>query len=67
MTGNEHLMKDLIAKGIDPYSCEYLGENGCKIPWEKRPWQCKTFKCEQLSEKDATEEEVPVVVIEREY
>jgi len=52
MTGNEHMMRELEAKGVDPYACEYLGPSGCRIPWKKRPLICKLWKCDRFTEKD---------------
>jgi len=28
--------------------CQYLGDNGCIIPWEFRPRVCKEYKCKTL-------------------
>ena len=52
MTGNEHMLEDLKAVGIDPNSCQYLGKDGCMIQWGKRPLQCKIWKCECFDESD---------------
>lgn len=43
--GNEDMIQDLISKGIDPYSCQYRGENGCLIPRHRRPVVCRTYMC----------------------
>jgi hypothetical protein len=34
-----------LPERIHPHACEYLGPNGCIIPWEKRPPICKSFRC----------------------
>jgi len=44
-------VNELKSKGINPEYCEYLGENGCIIPWDKRSIICKNFICEDW-EKD---------------
>lgn len=30
--------------------CQYLGKNGCIIPWEFRPTVCRGYKCNELTE-----------------
>jgi len=52
LTGNEHLLKELREKDIDPDACQYLGKDGCMIPWDKRPLICRTWKCEKFDESD---------------
>jgi hypothetical protein len=52
MTGNESMLQELIKKGIDPWCCQYLGENGCMISWDKRPLICRSWKCDLLDESD---------------
>lgn len=45
--GNESLWEALRDQGIDPHTCEYLGPEGCLIPWATRPSQCRKFYCQQ--------------------
>jgi hypothetical protein len=53
LSGNEVIMQNLISRGIDPYSCQYRGENGCLIPRERRPVTCRTYMCnENLVDKE---------------
>ena len=54
MGGNEQELEKLMEAGIDPFACEYLGPDGCKIDWNKRPLHCRAYKCERLTEDDAT-------------
>lgn len=35
----------LREEGQDVSYCNYMGEDGCIIPWEKRPKQCKAYRC----------------------
>lgn len=51
-SGNEHMKDELLAKGINPDGCQYLGPTGCKIPWSKRPEHCKTYRCEEWKKDD---------------
>lgn len=44
--------KALFAKGIDPEYCEYIGLDGCRISWEKRPFHCRIFKCDKFTDDD---------------
>lgn len=55
LTGNEYMIKELMMKGINPYACQYLGLNGCRIPWDKRPEVCREWKCELFDASDAVE------------
>lgn len=34
-----------LPQKIHPHACEYLGPNGCIIPWEKRPLLCRSYRC----------------------
>ena len=34
-----------MAKGINPWSCQYRGKVSCRLPWECRPTVCKEFRC----------------------
>jgi Fe-S-cluster containining protein len=34
-----------LPEKIHPDACEYLGEQGCIIPWENRPPICKNYRC----------------------
>ncbi|MGD0153554.1 MAG: hypothetical protein ABSC17_07310 [Thermacetogeniaceae bacterium] len=34
-----------LSEKIHPHACDYLGMNGCIIPWERRPSICKSFRC----------------------
>lgn len=52
MEGHKKEWDELVARGIDPFSCEYLGEDGCMIVWEKRPVGCRIWKCDRLTEQD---------------
>jgi len=45
LKGNEQMMFDLMAKGIDPDSCQYRGLNGCLIPRHLRPRLCREYVC----------------------
>lgn len=44
--GNEYMIDELKARGINPYACQYLGPEGCLITWERRPKKCRTYRCE---------------------
>jgi Fe-S-cluster containining protein len=48
MNENQHLLGRLIAKGIDPYACQYLGPDGCRLPREHRPQRCREYMCEKM-------------------
>ncbi|MGE5423453.1 MAG: hypothetical protein ACM3QW_09330 [Ignavibacteriales bacterium] len=43
--GNEWMRADLLLKGINADACQYMGLNGCRIPWEKRPIHCTDYRC----------------------
>ena len=43
--GHEYRLQELREQGLDPEACEYLGPEGCLIPWETRPAQCRKFRC----------------------
>jgi hypothetical protein len=45
--GNEHWAYILESKGLDPYGCQYLGHDGCILPWENRPMSCKQYRCKE--------------------
>jgi hypothetical protein len=55
--GNEHMIDELICKGIDPWGCKYLLKDGCMIPWEKRPNTCKEYRCYDWRHEDEDEKE----------
>jgi hypothetical protein len=46
MTGNEHMRDELLQKGINPDACQYLGGDGCIIPWKNRPVHCTSYVCD---------------------
>ncbi len=46
--GNEHMITELIERNINPYACQFLGEEGCLLPRNERPQQCNKFACEKL-------------------
>jgi hypothetical protein len=48
LNGNEHLLEQLEARGVNPYACEYKGVEGCIIEWSRRPRHCRTYACEDL-------------------
>ena len=48
LKGNEHMKEALIARGINPNACQYLGKNGCLLPREKRPKSCREYVCKKL-------------------
>jgi hypothetical protein len=50
MGGNEHMCKELLEKGIDPGACQYLGKDGCIIPYDRRPIHCRQHYCKELGE-----------------
>ncbi len=56
MSGNEHMLKELKTKGINPYACNYLGPNGCIIPWPNRPTICKEYRCNKWEESPSKQE-----------
>lgn len=47
MGGNEHMMWELVQKGIDPDSCQYRGQKGCLLPRDKRPQVCREYICDR--------------------
>jgi hypothetical protein len=47
MGGNEHMLADLRARGIDPDSCQYRGQSGCLLPREFRPKVCRLYVCKE--------------------
>ena len=46
LAGNEGMLDDLTARGIDPHACQYLGKDGCLLPRGNRPRACREFLCE---------------------
>ncbi|MCK9434982.1 MAG: hypothetical protein M0R32_09240 [Candidatus Cloacimonetes bacterium] len=54
-SGNEHMWDELIAKGIDPEACKYLGVNGCLLPRKNRPKACREYMCKEELSKDLRE------------
>jgi len=45
LAGNEHMLKDLEKRGIDPCACQYLRKDGCSLPRDKMPNTCKEYRC----------------------
>jgi hypothetical protein len=53
LTGNEHMIDELVAQGINPRFCEYWNKDtGCEIERKKRPTVCREFKCPKMSDVD---------------
>jgi hypothetical protein len=52
MTGKEDLREDLRKRGINPDACQYVGKQGCLIPWDKRPDHCKNYRCQEWVQDD---------------
>jgi hypothetical protein len=44
--GNEHMIEELTAKGIDHLSCRYRGPRGCLIPRQGMPRRCREYMCD---------------------
>ena len=42
---NKDLRERLMAQGINPDRCRYLGKEGRVLPWDLRPKCCREFMC----------------------
>lgn len=42
--------ESLLEIGINPYFCEYWGDDGCRLPRDRRPSQCLSYTCRTLDE-----------------
>jgi len=47
LPGNEHMLRDLEKRGIDPHGCQYLSKKGCSLPRDKMPNSCKEYRCHE--------------------
>ena len=49
---NESVRKEVIARGLNPDQCKYLGKEGCILPWDVRPLCCREHRCNAWKEED---------------
>ena len=47
LSGNQWMLNELKARGIDPDSCVYRGPNGCLLPRKNRPKVCREYMCKE--------------------